>query len=131
VAIVLAALGVLAAGCGKSGTAVGPLPTTVVGTVAAAPVATVPAKYKNGDATAGKAVFTSAGCVGCHTLSAAGSTGTVGPNLDDAKPSLSLVIERVTHGAGAMPNFSTQLSAKQIADVAAFVVSSTGGSTSG
>src|SRR5581483_6146907 len=32
---------------------------------------------------AGKAVFTgTAGCSGCHTLAAAGATGTVGPNLD-------------------------------------------------
>jgi cytochrome c oxidase subunit II len=32
---------------------------------------------------AGKAIFTgSAGCSGCHTLAAAGATGTVGPNLD-------------------------------------------------
>jgi cytochrome c oxidase subunit 2 len=34
-------------------------------------------------AAAGKAVFTgSAGCSGCHTLAAAGATGTVGPDLD-------------------------------------------------
>jgi cytochrome c oxidase subunit 2 len=34
-------------------------------------------------AAAGKTVFTgSAGCSGCHTLAAAGATGTVGPNLD-------------------------------------------------
>jgi cytochrome c oxidase subunit 2 len=34
-------------------------------------------------AAAGKAVFTgSAGCTTCHTLAAAGATGTVGPNLD-------------------------------------------------
>jgi cytochrome c oxidase subunit 2 len=34
-------------------------------------------------AAAGKTVFTgSAGCSGCHTLAAAASTGTVGPNLD-------------------------------------------------
>jgi cytochrome c oxidase subunit 2 len=34
-------------------------------------------------AAVGKTVFTgSAGCSGCHTLGAAGSTGTVGPNLD-------------------------------------------------
>lgn len=29
-----------------------------------------------------KAVFTSAGCSGCHTLAAAAATGTVGPDLD-------------------------------------------------
>jgi cytochrome c oxidase subunit 2 len=31
---------------------------------------------------AGKAVFQNNGCTGCHTLSAAGSTGTTGPDLD-------------------------------------------------
>ena len=37
----------------------------------------------NTSAAAGKAVFTgSGGCSGCHTLAAAASTGTVGPNLD-------------------------------------------------
>ena len=36
-----------------------------------------------GAAAAGKAVFTgTAGCSGCHTLAAAGASGTVGPNLD-------------------------------------------------
>src|SRR5262245_28798495 len=36
-----------------------------------------------GDPVAGKAIFTGAsGCTGCHTLADAGSTGTVGPNLD-------------------------------------------------
>ncbi len=79
-----------------------------------------------GDATAGKAVFTKAGCVSCHTLSDAGATGTVGPNLDDAKPSHDLVVERVTNGAGVMPSFKGQLSEKEIQDVAAYVSSVAG-----
>jgi mono/diheme cytochrome c family protein len=80
-----------------------------------------------GDPAAGKAVFASAGCGGCHTLSAAGSSGAVGPNLDDAKPDVALVVDRVTHGAGAMPAFEGQLDEKQIQDVAAYVVASTEG----
>lgn len=32
----------------------------------------------------GREVFKSEGCSGCHTLSDAGSTGRIGPNLDDA-----------------------------------------------
>jgi cytochrome c553 len=80
-----------------------------------------------GDAAAGKAVFASAGCVNCHTLAAAGATGTVGPNLDDAKPSADKVVERVTEGKGVMPSFKGQLSDQQIQDVAAFVSSSTRG----
>jgi mono/diheme cytochrome c family protein len=78
-----------------------------------------------GDAAAGKAVFTSAGCSGCHTLKAAGSSGNVGPNLDEAKPDLALIHDRVTNGKAPMPSFKDQLSPKQIDDVAAFVFSST------
>ncbi len=74
---------------------------------------------------AGKAVFTSAGCSGCHTLAAAGATGTVGPNLDQSKPALSLVLQRVRNGRGAMPPFKGQLTDTQIRDVAAFVAAST------
>jgi mono/diheme cytochrome c family protein len=80
-----------------------------------------------GDAAAGKAVFASAGCGSCHTLQAGGSTGTVGPNLDDAKPPTGLVVDRVSNGKGVMPPFKDQLSPKQIQDVAAFVSSSAGG----
>jgi mono/diheme cytochrome c family protein len=80
-----------------------------------------------GDAAAGEEVFASAGCGSCHTLSAAGASGTIGPNLDEAKPSADLVVERVTNGQGAMPSFSDQLSEEQIQDVAAYVVESTSG----
>jgi len=123
-----------AAGCSSSKPGervVLPLPSTVVGTVPKEQTVTVPAQYKNGDPVAGKQVFLTAGCSGCHTLKDAGSTGTVGPNLDDAKPPLSLAVERVTHGAGAMPNFSGQLSTKQIADVTAYVVKASGGNPNG
>ena len=87
----------------------------------------LPALALTGDPTAGKAVFTSAGCVGCHTLKDAGATGTVGPNLDDAKPDTELVVTRVTKGMGAMPPFAGQLTDQQIADVAAYVSQATGG----
>ena len=79
-----------------------------------------------GDAAAGKQVFESAGCVACHTLADAGSTGTVGPNLDDAKPPATLVVTRVTEGAGAMPSFKDKLTDEQIQDVAAYVSSVAG-----
>jgi mono/diheme cytochrome c family protein len=80
-----------------------------------------------GDAAAGKQVFASAGCTGCHTLEAAGSSGNVGPNLDQAKPDRDLIHLRVTKGKGAMPPFKGQLSDEQIADVVEFVYSSTHG----
>jgi mono/diheme cytochrome c family protein len=81
-----------------------------------------------GDATAGKAVYEANGCGGCHALEAAGSSGNVGPNLDDAKPDFELVVDRVTNGRGVMPSFGDELSEKEINDVAAFVVESTSGS---
>ena len=80
-----------------------------------------------GNAAAGESVWASAGCGGCHTLDAAGSSGNVGPNLDDAKPDAGLTTDRVTNGMGAMPAFADQLSEKQIADVVAYVVDSTSG----
>jgi cytochrome c553 len=89
---------------------------------------TTPPPETGGDATAGKKVFLSAGCTACHTLADAGSTGMVGPNLDEAKPSAELVMERVTNGMGAMPPFKDQLSEKQIQDVAAYVSSVAGAS---
>jgi mono/diheme cytochrome c family protein len=71
-------------------------------------------------------VFASAGCTGCHTLADAGSTGQVGPNLDAAKPSASLVVERVTNGQGAMPSFRSKLNEAQIQAVAAYVAAVAG-----
>jgi mono/diheme cytochrome c family protein len=97
--------------------------TTATTTAPSAPAKPKPA---SGDAAAGKTVFTTAGCVSCHTLKAAGATGTVGPNLDEAKPPAELVVERVTNGKGVMPSFKGQLSEKQIQDVAAFVSSAAG-----
>ena len=80
-----------------------------------------------GDAAAGRQVFETAGCVSCHTLSDAGATGTVGPNLDQAQPPAELVVERVTNGQGVMPPFKDSLSEQQIQDVAAYVSSAAGG----
>jgi mono/diheme cytochrome c family protein len=125
---------VLAVGCSTSKPGektAAPLPTKVVGTVPKEQTATVPSQYKGGDPVAGKQVFQTAGCAGCHTLKDAGSTGTVGPNLDQAHPPLSLAVQRVTKGAGAMPAFKGQLSDKQIADVTAYVVSKSGGNLNG
>jgi mono/diheme cytochrome c family protein len=50
----------------------------------------------------------------------------VGPNLDDAKPPATLVVTRVTDGAGAMPSFKDKLTEQQIQDVAAYVSSVAG-----
>jgi cytochrome c6 len=87
----------------------------------AAPAAT------GGAPPSGAQVFSSAGCGGCHTLKAAGSSGTTGPNLDSLKPSAATVAAIVRSGAGVMPSFSSRLSAAQIQAVAQYVSSSAGG----
>ena len=80
----------------------------------------------SGNAEAGAKVFASAGCGGCHTLKAAGSSGTTGPNLDELAPSEDTVREQVTNGGGGMPAFKDKLSEQQIADVAAYVSANAG-----
>ena len=92
------------------------LPETVEGTLPADTGAAT-----EGDAANGKKVFASAGCGGCHTFSAAGSTGTVGPNLDDASIDVDAAAQQVKNGGGGMPAFGDRLSDQEIADVAAFV----------
>ncbi len=57
--IILAATGLLTAGCGAVG------------------------MVKSGDAAKGKTLYMSK-CASCHVLNDAGSTGVVGPNLDDS-----------------------------------------------
>jgi mono/diheme cytochrome c family protein len=85
-----------------------------------------PAPSPPGGGTDGKSIFASAGCGGCHTLAAAGSSGTVGPNLDEAMPSLELAVDRVTNGQGGMPSFKGQLTEEQIQAVAEFVSENAG-----
>jgi mono/diheme cytochrome c family protein len=79
-----------------------------------------------GDATKGKEIFAAQGCGSCHTLSDAGSSGSVGPNLDDVKPSFDKVVSQVTNGGGVMPSFKDKLSEQEIKDVAAYVSSTAG-----
>ena len=92
------------------------------------PAETTPATGADGDAAAGKDVFASAGCASCHTLADAGASGSVGPNLDGAKPSYDRVVMRVTDGQGVMPPFKGKLTEQQIKDVAAYVSSVAGAS---
>jgi mono/diheme cytochrome c family protein len=75
--------------------------------------------------TDGKTIFAQT-CGSCHTLADAGTTGTVGPNLDAAKPSHALVVDRVTNGQGAMPSFKDSLDEAQIQAVAEYVSGAAG-----
>jgi cbb3-type cytochrome c oxidase subunit III len=75
--------------------------------------------------TSGKDIF-AANCGSCHTLKAAGTNGTVGPNLDQLKPDVTQVQQQVINGGGAMPAFKGTLSPDQIAAVSKYVASSAG-----
>ena len=145
--LLVAALGLVAAGCGGEEqqsatpeTVTGELTQTetetttetentgteTTGTETTETTETTPAAPK-GDPVAGKEIFLGpSGCTGCHTLADAGSTGNVGPNLDDAQPSFDLAFDRVTNGQGGMPSFGTSLTDQQRADVAAYVSSVAG-----
>jgi cbb3-type cytochrome c oxidase subunit III len=78
-----------------------------------------------GAPTSGKDIFT-ANCGSCHTLAAAGTNGTVGPNLDDLRPALDRVQRQVINGGTIMPAFKGKLTNSQIMAVAKFVASSAG-----
>ena len=100
-------------------------PETVEGTITEA--TTGGEAGGEGDPENGETVFASAGCGGCHVLSDAGSSGTIGPNLDDLQPSQEQVAAKVRVGGGGMPAFEGQLSDQEIQDVAAYVASAAGG----
>lgn len=74
----------------------------------------------------GPGIFAAAGCGSCHTFTPGGGKGNVGPNLDEAMPSVELVIDRVTNGMGAMPSFSNKLSEEQIKTLAEWIASGGG-----
>jgi mono/diheme cytochrome c family protein len=119
-------LGVGLAGCG-GGEETTPTADTVEGTLPEETTEESPGSGLEGDAAAGESIYAENGCGGCHVLEAAGSSGNIGPNLDESQPDFELAVDRVTNGSGAMPAFGDQLEPQQIADVAAYVVESTQG----
>ena len=93
---------------------------------------------EGGTAKAGAQIFASAGCGSCHTLSAAGSTGEVGPNLneslapDDNTAGIEEMIlhpnEEVVEGypPNLMPKtYGQTLSEEEVHQLAEFLVAST------
>ena len=75
--------------------------------------------------TDGKSIFTS-NCGSCHTLADAGTSGAVGPNLDEVQPPRATVVQIVTNGRGAMPSFADSLDQQQIDAVAEYVSGAAG-----
>jgi cytochrome c553 len=63
-------------------------------------------------------------CGGCHTLADAGTHGTVGPNLDQLKPSEQIVAKQIENGGAVMP--AGLLKGQDLKDVAAYVAAVAG-----
>lgn len=84
-------------------------------TVTETPTTTVPPTPESA-----RAVFLHT-CGSCHTLSAAGATGGIGPNLDEARPTRERVRTMIRNGAisGAMP--AGLLTGADLERVAAYV----------
>jgi mono/diheme cytochrome c family protein len=123
-AIAVVAVALATGACGSQGE-ISATPETVIGSVPESTTEQI--QVPEGDAAAGRDVFSSAGCGSCHTLADAGTTGTVGPNLDEVQPSAENAYAQILNGGGGMPAFEGQLSEKQIADVTAYVVQAMSG----
>ena len=92
-----------------------------------------------GDPAAGQDVFASAGCGSCHTVAAAGSTGTTGPVLDeslrgqDAEFIRTQIVDPNSEiaegfGQGVMPeDYGETLSGEELGSLVAFLAQEAGG----
>ena len=63
-----------------------------------------------------------ANCARCHTLAAAGATGTAGPNLDKIRLPGFFAEQQVRNGSGTMPAFRGRLTDAQIQAVVVYLV---------
>lgn len=97
-----------------------------VALVAANPEAEVAGPATSGDASDPKALFET-NCGSCHVLADAGTTGQIGPNLDESKPELQAAIRQIANGGGGMPAFKDRLTDEQIRALAEYIVESSGG----
>jgi cytochrome c2 len=131
--LLLALLAVALAGCSHGGETVGATAETVIGTLPQQKA------LPKGNAAAGKAVFTSAGCTGCHTYKPAGSNANVGPDLDklalyakqaNAGDETEFIHESITNPSAyiqpgypdVMPkDYGQKLKDQQLADLIAFL----------
>ncbi len=112
-AALIAAFGLVACGGGDSESSGGSSAT--------------PTTKQSGSATAaeGQSLFVQ-NCGTCHTLSAAGTDGNVGPNLDSAGVDYEEVRSQMINGGGGMPVFEGVLTDAQIDAVAKYVSENSG-----
>ena len=77
----------------------------------------------------GKALFQSGAtpaCAVCHTLKDAGTSGTIGPDLDEMDLTVETVKRTLIEGVGVMPSFAGSLSDAEMEAVAQYVVHASG-----
>ena len=60
-------------------------------------------------------------CRQCHTLRDAGSTGAIGPVLDELQPDAQRVMRALRSGLGVMPSYEGRLSDREIEALARYV----------
>lgn len=78
----------------------------------------------------GKALFTGGAappCGLCHTLKDAGTSGAIGPPLDEIQPDAARVATALRNGIGAMPSYKATLKEEQIQAIARYVAKASGG----
>jgi mono/diheme cytochrome c family protein len=78
----------------------------------------------------GRSVFTKIAepqCGVCHTLVDAGTTGTLGANLQELQPDAARVAQAVRNGVGVMPPYAGKLTEEQIKAVAEYVARAAAG----
>ncbi len=128
--VVLAACGgssgSASSGSGSSGSSSSGGASTGTASTTSASTTSAGAKSVTTATSGGKQLFISQGCAGCHVFAAGEGSGTVGPDLDKAKPSYAEVVKQVTDGAGVMPSFKDRLSKAQIDSIAKFVATAAG-----
>lgn len=110
--------------------------TTTEGTTTGEAQPPPPPAGSEGDPAAGKPVFAAQGCGGCHTFSAAGTSASVGPDLDEALQGMdpgavreSIVDPNAEITSGYAPSimpqdFEQKLTPKQLDDLVAFLLQS-------
>ena len=91
-----------------------------VSLVAANPDAKIQTTAPSGGGDDPKSLFAT-NCGSCHVLEKAGTSGTVGPNLDQSKPTFERAFEQIRTGGGGMPAFGDRLTDEQIRALARYV----------
>jgi mono/diheme cytochrome c family protein len=102
------------------------VPLSAAGTTLAADIRTAakretPPGRSSASDRLGAAVFVRAGCGKCHSLSATGSTGTSGPNLDALRLTAAQIGAIVRTGGGGMPAYAKRIAPRNIDALASFV----------